>query len=599
MAGRFVRSSKYRHVFGRSTRKEQCYDNLRISTNAWDTNLVKVNPQYLSVNWETGGGGAFAVVPINETGKLPERFPLFRGHTAVVLDTDWNPFNDSLIASSSEDGKVFLWRVPEGFTLHTDADQVNDIAPVGKLSGHPRKVGHVLFNPAAENVLASAAGDFTIKIWDIEAGSSKLTLKLGDVVQSLSWSANGSLLVTTSRDKKLRIWDVRQEKPIHETQGHSGAKNSRAVWMGEHDRIATTGFSKMSDRQMALWDVRAPREPINGFRVLDSISGVCVPYWDDGTQCLYLAGKGDGNIRYFEYENDKFEYLSEYKSSDPQRGIGFMPKRGVNMHENEVVRVFKTVNDTYIEPVSFIVPRRAEVFQDDIYPPTTGLKPAVSSGEWFEGKEGVPPKIDMASLYEGEGLKELPSDVVPAPKKAAATHSAPAEPAKEPARKPQEEPEVKTARPAATVAPGNTMKEQGASMAAMVSKFADEEEKADEGDDSSSFEEVSKPPAISVASAEPESVVSPPGLWKARKPEAPKPAPSIVKPTENVPNLPVVTPGVSTPTLDDFSTAPQSLLKEMEQIKAMITEQTKTIAAQAKQMAVLTNEIDSLKAKLG
>ena len=61
MAGRFVRSSKYRgsflaiqlqeefgtnslagHVFGRPTRKEQCYDNVRVSKNAWDTNLVKV-----------------------------------------------------------------------------------------------------------------------------------------------------------------------------------------------------------------------------------------------------------------------------------------------------------------------------------------------------------------------------------------------------------------------------------------------------------------------------------------------------------------------------------------------------------------------------
>lgn len=39
----------------------------------------------------------------------------------------------------------------------------------------------------------------------------------------------------------------------------------------------------------------------------------------------------DGNIRYFEYENDKFEFLSEYKSVDPQRGIAFVPKRGVNV----------------------------------------------------------------------------------------------------------------------------------------------------------------------------------------------------------------------------------------------------------------------------
>ena len=100
------------------------------------------------------------------------------------------------------------------------------------------------------------------------------------------------MLVTTSRDKKLRYWDVRQQKPVHEMSGHSGAKNSRAVWMGEHDRVATTGFSRMSDRQLALWDTRKATEPIGGFTTLDSISGVCMPFWDDGTQMLFLAGKG-------------------------------------------------------------------------------------------------------------------------------------------------------------------------------------------------------------------------------------------------------------------------------------------------------------------
>ena len=142
-----------------------------------------------------------------------------------------------------------------------------------------RKVGQVLFNPAAENILASASGDYTIKLWDVGTGKSHLTLKHGDIVQSLSWNANGTMLATTSRDKKLRMWDVRQERVAHEVPGHTGAKNSRVVWMGEHDRVATTGFSKMSDRQMALWDVGNPVEPIGGFTVLDSISGVCMPFW--------------------------------------------------------------------------------------------------------------------------------------------------------------------------------------------------------------------------------------------------------------------------------------------------------------------------------
>ncbi|EEH35681.1 actin binding protein [Paracoccidioides lutzii Pb01] len=580
MAGRFVRSSKYRHVFGRPTRKEQCYDNLHISRNAWDTNLVKVNPQYISVNWETSGGGAFAVLPTNETGRLPERFPLFRGHTAVVLDTDWNPFNDSLIASGSDDGKVFLWRVPENFTLYSDAEQIEDISPMGKLSGHPRKVGHVLFNPAAENVLASSSGDFTVKIWDIESGSSNLTLKHGEVIQSLSWSANGSMLVTTSRDKKLRFWDVRQERAAHETAGHSGAKSSRAVWMGEHDRVATTGFSKMSDRQLALWDIRAPIEPIGGFKSLDSISGVCMPFWDEGTQCLYLAGKGDGNIRYFEYENDKFEYLSEYQSADPQRGVGIMPKRGVNMHENEVVKAFKTVNDTYIEPISFIVPRRAEMFQDDIYPPTTGLKPAMSSGEWFAGKEGLPPKIDMESLYGGEGLKEISSKTVSAPK---------ATPSVKASKNTTKEPESRKPAPAtvSTVTPPS-VQEQASSVANMVSKYADHEEKGEDGDDCSSFEEVQKP-----ASRPSAITFSPPGV---REPVVASKGNSKAEPplTTSTPNK--LSP--HTPTADIPSGVHDVVQRELSSIRALVAEQGRTIVAQSQQIQFLMSEIEELKAKL-
>ena len=280
------------HVFGQPTKKEQCYDNLRITKNAWDTNLIKANPKYISVNWEAGGGGAFAVIPVDERGKLPDKLPLFRGHTAAVLDTDWSPFDDSLIVSGSDDAKIGIYRVPEGFSLRTDADEPEDIMPIEQLKGHTRKVGHVLFSPAAANVLASSSGDYSVKIWDVEHRAAKLDLKHKDIVQSLSWSADGSQLVTTSRDKKLRFWDVRQQKPTHEIPGHSGAKASRVVWMGEHDRVATTGFSRMSDRQLGLWDARNPTEPIGGFTLLDSISGVCMPFWDEGTNMLYLAGKG-------------------------------------------------------------------------------------------------------------------------------------------------------------------------------------------------------------------------------------------------------------------------------------------------------------------
>lgn len=479
----------------------------------------------------------------------------------------------------------------------------------------------MLFNPTAENVLASASGDFTIRIWDIEAGSAKLDLKVGDVIQSLCWSADGSLLVTTSRDKKLRVWDVRQQKPVQEIQSHAGAKNSRAVWMGEHGRIATTGFSRMSDRQLALWDIKAAREPIGGFQMLDSMSGVCMPFWDDGTQCLYLAGKGDGSIRYYEYENDKFEYLSEYKSADPQRGVAFVPKQGVNMHENEVMRAYKTVNDSYIEPVSFIVPRRAETFQEDIYPPASGSKPAMSSGDWFGGKTALPPKIDMKTIYDGGGRRKISVEARPA---AGLTEQ---ETVVEVARKdPEPQPSRGDLLPALSRAPPPSMKDQGGSMMTMADNYADkngdEEESSEE-----SFEEVQKPMQRLAVKPAPTDL-TPQGakeatsdLWQAKEETDRGPDPSVldevclpliiaripethpIQPrdihTSSAAALRSETTTPTTPAVASPSGGMEGLEREVKSIKSMMAQQSRQMESQSQAITDLLEEMRALKTKMG
>ena len=239
------------------------------------------------------GGGAFVVTPLSRSGKLPDVYPLVRGHTAAVLDTAWSPFDDHLIASGGEDSRVQLTRIDDAAleAAYAEGAQVEDIKPLPtNLTHNGRKVGHVVWHPTAQNILASASAD--IKLWDIEKQTAGIELIAHpDMVQSLAFNSTGSLLVTTCKDKKLRLFDVRaSNSPVSIAESHSGVKGSRVCWLGSLDKIVTTGFSKMSDRQIFLWDAGRLDKPVKQITV-DTSSGTLMPFWSDNG-ILFVAGKG-------------------------------------------------------------------------------------------------------------------------------------------------------------------------------------------------------------------------------------------------------------------------------------------------------------------
>ena len=321
----------------------------------------------------------------------------------------------------------------------------------------------------------------------------------------------------------------------------------------------------------------------------------------------------DGNIRYFEYQNDKFEFLSEYKSADPQRGIAFLPKRGINVHENEVMRAFKTVNDTYIEPISFIVPRRAEVFQDDIYPPAVGLKPAMSGNEWFSGKEGLPPKIDLAAVYAGEEPIEVASGHKPPAPEPSPERASPTKTVSKP------DPAQETT--SALKGPPPSMNEQTASIKDLASKFNDDEEESP--NDDSSFEEVAKPIDRSAhQSTEPpppqSQVPASRNLGDALLPVKDKPddfdkasqiaatqstatqIKSQAEPLSQSKAEPIAEqlPQPSSRSVSGKQQNQPELQASLAEIKSLLEQQRQTMSAQNETIGLLTQEVDRLRAKI-
>ena len=112
--------------------------------------------------------------------------------------------------------------------------------------------------------------------------------------------------------------------------------------MGDSGNLFTTGFSKFSDRQYGIWSQDGFSQPLK-LETIDSSSGVLVPHYDHDTRMVYLAGKGDGNVRYYEIVEEApwVCYLSQFISGAPQKAFGVLPKRGVDVTACEVFRLYK------------------------------------------------------------------------------------------------------------------------------------------------------------------------------------------------------------------------------------------------------------------
>lgn len=400
MSFRVVRTSKFRHVYGTGLKREQCYDNIRVSKSSWDSTFCAVNPKFLAIIVESAGGGAFIVLPHNKVGRISADYPLVGGHKGPVLDIAWCPHNDNVIASGSEDCVVKVWQIPDGGISRTLTE------PVVDLQLHQRRVGLVLWHPTALNVLLTAGSDNLVIIWNVGTGEALVRIDSHpDVVYSACWNWDGSRLVTTCKDKKIRLLEPRTGEVLEEAIAHEGTKATRAIFL-RGGLIFTTGFSKMSERQYSL---RAPDmlgEPIVMVE-LDTSNGVMFPLYDPDTNLVFLCGKGDSVIRYFEItpEPPFVHYINTFQTPDPQRGIGMMPKRGCDVNSCEISRFYRLNNSGFCQVISMTVPRKSELFQEDLYPDTPGHAAAITAEEWEAGADAEPILISLRDGYQPAATK--------------------------------------------------------------------------------------------------------------------------------------------------------------------------------------------------
>ncbi|XP_037871176.1 coronin-7 isoform X1 [Bombyx mori] len=388
MAWRF-KASKYKNAAPIVPKPEACIRDVCVGSYQTYGNNICASAAFMAFNWEHVGS-SMAVLPLDDCGRKSKTMPLLHAHSDTITDMEFSPFHDGLLLTGSQDSLVKVWHIPpEGLKESLST-------PECSLSQKQRRVENVGFHPVADGLIHVASGH-ELSLWDLtQQKEAFVNRDHSEVIQSTSWKKDGKLLATSCKDKKVRILDPRAAAPILDVaNSHQNIKDSRIVWLGDQDRILTTGFDSARLRQIIIRDVRNFSQPQKTLE-LDCSTGILMPLFDADTNMLFLAGKGDTTILYMEL-TDKEPYLIEglRHSGEQTKGACLVPKRALRVMEGEVNRVLQLTGSSVV-PIMYQVPRKSyREYHADLYPDTAGTLTYLSAPMWLDSLDHPVPNISL------------------------------------------------------------------------------------------------------------------------------------------------------------------------------------------------------------
>lgn len=382
-----------------------------MSTVTGDQQYIKASTKYFAVG-TAGGGGSMVVGRLDRPGRFESgTTPIVTGHTGAVMDMDWNPFDDSMMATGSEDTNIKIWSIPDDWEPTDEkgnAKKGEDLSEsLIDLQGHQKKVTLLRYHPSADGCLLSTSADTTVKVWDVESGQCVVTVDdAQDLIQDILWDYKGDQFAIAAKDKAIRICDGRTGEVAQKIEkAHEGTKSVKVVFGGESGKMLSVGASRQSAREIKVWDLKNLGAPLHTEKV-DTAAGGMIPLYDHDTSVLYLCGKGDGIVRLYEFEDkDKciFKLNDGFRSNTPGKGYCTVPKRGLDIMNHETCRILKVTNNDGVQPLNFYVPRKSHDFLDDIFPDTAAPTPAHTFAEWMEGSSKPPVLMSLNPAKQGNG----------------------------------------------------------------------------------------------------------------------------------------------------------------------------------------------------
>ncbi|KAL5013551.1 hypothetical protein ScPMuIL_007821 [Solemya velum] len=157
------------------------------------------------------------------------------------------------VASAGLDRSIFLWDVN---TL-TALTASNNLVTTSSLNGNKDSIYSLAMNPPG-TVIVSGSTEKILRVWDPRTCQKLMKLKgHTDNVKALVLNKDGTQCLSGSSDGTIRLWSIGQQRCITTFRVHE-----EGVWALQTNEAFTTVYSGGRDRKIWATDIRNPQDRI-------------------------------------------------------------------------------------------------------------------------------------------------------------------------------------------------------------------------------------------------------------------------------------------------------------------------------------------------